>query len=208
MLLALAASLAILSLPAVAPAGVWHTAQAPTAEKPLKFTVQGGQQLWTTPGSLTFPCESMTGAGAYTSKSTGTLTLTFHGCYQFCGTPGQPAGTATTTELTFHNITSGHKPAILITPNAATGFFTHSNCLLLETIKGNGIIGTITSPGCSQPSKTATLSFSSASWGVQTDRTITTNGTVYSLERSNGEPLALDVHATMSFAESTTMVCT
>jgi hypothetical protein len=213
MLLMLAAvSTAMLSLPAVAPAGVWHTAQNPSAEKPLNFTVLGGANLWTTPGGLSFPCESMTGAGAYTSKTTGTLTLTFHGCHfaigQFCGTTGQPAGTVKTTELVVHNITSGHKPAILITPNATTGFFTHSNCPFLETIKGNGIIGTVISPECGQSSKTATLSFSSTSPGVQADRTITTSGTEYTLERNSGEKLALAVHATMSFPESTMMVCT
>lgn len=216
MLLALATScVVLLLLPVGVFAGVWHVAPNPTVEKPLKFTVAGGQSLWTTPeseGAMIFPCESITGAGAYTSKSTGTLTLAFHKCHpgnkQYCGSLGQPEGTAITTELVFHNITSGNKPAILITTNALTGVLTHSNCPFLETVKGNGIIGTITSPQCGQWSKTATLSFASSPWGIQADRTITFGGTEYSLARSGGGGLSLQAHVTISFSESTTMVCT
>jgi hypothetical protein len=103
-------------------------------------------------GSVT--CTASSGTISFNTTTAGTFEQTFTGCSigSVCSTAGQPSGTITTQSLPFDLLTVQHTPAngtpgpgILVTPNAATGQFATFNCGFLGfTLKGNGLIGTIT----------------------------------------------------------------
>jgi hypothetical protein len=173
LLLALAVvSAAMLAVPALASAQTAHLSATSA------FTVTGGASTLATTSGVTTAGTSVTGTGEFTTTTTGTLKLIFHGVTEEifgtkCGSTGQGhaenSGTVTTTDLTFHLIMlATNKPGILITPNAATSVFAHFKCLGIETtVTGSGILGTITAPACGVASSTATLKFRSTSNGHQ-----------------------------------------
>jgi hypothetical protein len=215
-LLALAAvSAAMLAVPALASA---QTAHIDVAEP---FTISGGAYTLNETGGLTITGTSISGTGTFINTTTGTMTLKTSGVTESifgtkCGSTAQghteSSGVVTTTELTFHLIMlATNKPGILITPNAATGVFKHFKCLGIEkTVTGNGLIGTITSPGCGVASKTATVSIRRASAGHQEHKLYT--GVNYSMHtNSSGNPTAsydIPGNATLTFANARKIECT
>jgi len=132
-LLALAAaSVMMFALPVAASANTWDMDWGNHAE-PLPFTInQETTTNLTTKGS-TVTCTKVTGSGSYTTTTTGSVQLTFHGCKSSgvnCTTSGQSAGTIKTTVLPFHNVYAEHPtpennntvPGILITPGEGNHF--------------------------------------------------------------------------------------
>ena len=219
MVLAIAAvSAAVLALPAIASAGVWDLEQEGghcTALKPCKFTVHGGTQQLTTAGS-TVHCTTVTGNGEYTDTTTGHLHLTFHGCTTEvfgakvnCNNVSGQTNTITTKKLSIHNVlleASPRTPGVLIKPVEAS--FASFTCFGVGvTVSGNGVIGQVTSPACGATSKTATISFTSKSTGVQTWSQVTTTGTVYGLKKGE-ESASQDGSATITFGTNGKLNCT
>ena len=194
MLLALAAcSALLLALPAFASASEWHISQTGA------FTISGGASNLTNVSGLVTECTSVSGSGEYTTTTTGTLQLIFHGCTGSgtnCTSTGQPAGTIKTGVLPFHNaeIPTG-KPGILITPSAVTGSptagygpyatYTCASGLIKVEVFGNGVLGTVTSPACGGEASKVTMSFKKSANGVQEHLSYT--GTTYDLvSKTNG----------------------
>jgi hypothetical protein len=222
-LLALAAVSAVMfAVPAVASAGEW---EIDSGKLPLSFTASGGEATLTQEGVATkVICTANTGSGKYASKTTGEqLTLTFPGCKEnvvntSCTTADQTAGTIKTTDLTFHNIMiastaqkAGGTPGILVTPNA--GHFASFTCdfgFMSVEVTGNGIIGDISAPKCSESTKTATLTFESSATGVQKYTQVTTEGIKFDLDaKENGtsRTASEDASGTLSFPETVSMTC-
>jgi hypothetical protein len=221
MMLALAAVSAVLfALPAVASAGEW-TIDSETGALPT-FTSAGGAAKLTSSGFGAFlpvECTANSGTGKYTSTTTSLVTLTFTGCKQSnepCTTSGQASGTIKTTELVSHNImidktAEGGTAGLLITPN--NGHFATFVCASSGTltVKGNGIIGDISSPKCGGAfQKTATVVFETSSAGNQKYKQVTTEGTSYDLSTTtflgtftSGE----DATGTVTFNQGTKMTC-
>jgi hypothetical protein len=212
MLLALAAvSAAMFALPAVASAGTWDIEPA-NGSSTINFTVSGGTAQLTTSGGNPVHCTSISGKGHYSSKTGGTINLTFHGCTTStifgtvsCGS----SGTITTTTLAFDNVhleAAKTTPGILITSNA--GHFATFSCSIVNvTVTGNGVIGQITAPKCGETKNTATVSFTSKSAGVQTWSQVTTTGTVFGLKKGE-ESASQDATATITFTENAKLNCT
>ena len=180
-----------------------------------EFNVSGGAAKLTGPGGVR--CSSVTGSGKFTTSETGSVKFIFHGCEEEvfssdCTTPGSPTGTITTTTLQFHlKTTTGNKTAaILVTPNSevTSEHFASFECLggfIGVVVKGNGIIGELTSPGYGTPSNTFAVSFKSTSPGstTQTPETVDGEETKYHLRASiNGgefEAAAEDAEGTGTF---------
>jgi hypothetical protein len=216
-LLALAAvSAVLLALPAMAMAEVpVHVTPKPEGSK----TVDGVGVATLTGGFGSVECAANSGKAEFTSTTKGTFEQTFTGCKlagSSCTTSGQAvAGTITTQSLPFDLVTVQHTPAngtsgagLLVTPNAATGQFATFTCGFLGfTVKGNGLIGTITSPACGVSSTSATVSFSSSATGVQTHKTLTGTETEYSLENL-GSKASEDAHGTITLGTSAKLECT
>jgi hypothetical protein len=202
MLAACLAALAFAALPALASAtetsnpGGPYIKDGTTTIKNTPFTVAGGEGELNTVGGNFVNCESVTGSGEFTDSETGTISFAFHGCRTIfgitCTTPGDPSGTITAGPFTFHMKTvdheGAHSPGVLITPKAGEEY-AEFNCSFAGNIKvkGNGIIGTITSPAENTPSNTATIKFQQSSAGHQTHKTITNDSTSYHLNSSFNE---------------------
>lgn len=209
MLLALAAVSALLVVPAGASALPAHL-----SANPGNFTVHGGASALSRAAGGGTHSATVTGTGSFQNTTTGTVKLTFHGSTNSllgsCTTSGQPSGTIATTTLPFHLVMLGSQPGILITPAAGSNHFASFNCGFVGiNVRGDGILGTITSPGCGQASNKATINFSSNGAGVQNHLTYT--GETYDLESSlfgSYSTSAMDAHATISFASSPTLICT
>jgi hypothetical protein len=216
-LLALAAaSVAMFALPAVASAGTWHI-EPPGGVTTTTFTVSGGAGTLTSSGG-NVSCLSTGGSGHYENTTTGTMTITFHGCTTeifgskvHCQTSGQPTGTITTTKLPIHNVildvTAGgvKDPGILVTP--AAGSFAHFNCSIASvTVEGNGLLGQLTKPACGASSNVATVEFTDIA-GAQEWKQVTTTGTSYGLIRS-GNPAVMQTNATITLPSSSKVNCT
>lgn len=219
MLLALSAvAAALFALPAVASATPAHISAAEN------FTVTKGAVsalglLETTGGEKVECAGGVSGTGTFENTTTGTITLEFSGCANACQSSAAEGGTPVanqirTTALPFHLITgSTTNAAILITPNAATGVFAHFNCafgFVQRTVKGNGVIGTITSPNCgAAAAKTGVVKFEQTA-GVQKHTTYT--GVTYGL--TSGPPAGPFVPAgeqaegQLHFANAKSIVCT
>ena len=207
MLAAIAAALAFAALPALAAAE--YEVDLPTNHA---FNVAGGpaELISTYEGdTVEVDCESSSGEGKFTNSQTGELKLKFHGCvetysgFEFpCTTPGEPEGTISTTQLTFHlktvedNEETSH--GILITGEPLTkhedhlpAFATFECFVLHVTVGGNGIVGTVTAPETGNASNTMTLSFSKNASDPhhQTHQKVVGDSTVYNLRSSlNGGP--------------------
>lgn len=219
MLLALSVvTAALFALPPVASATPAHIT-------PIgNFTVTKGASKETatlhTAGGEKVEChKGVTGSGSFENSTTGTLNLEFHDCTSSGFTCTSHAseggtgisGTISTTPLPLHLImVEKSKPGVLLTPNAS-GFFAHFTCaggLVVRTVTGNGIIGTITSPGCGVASSTATLKFEeSAVTGIQKHTTYT--GTPYHLHSVNGTKAAETAEGQIHFSTGArTISCT
>ena len=212
MLLALAAcSALLLAVPALASASEWHISKTGT------FSISGGASNLTTASGLVTECTSVSGSGEYTTTTTGTLQLIFHGCTGSgtnCTSTGQPTGTIKTNVLPFHNveIPTG-KPGILITPSSITGVpttgqgpyatYTCASGLIKVEVFGNGVLGTVTSPGCGGEDTKATLSFKKSANGVQ-EHLSYTNTTYDLFAKVNGGShvtAAMEGHGTAAFTD-------
>lgn len=211
MLLALAAiSATMFALPSVASAFVPnHTGKIQTG------TVSGGAASLSTASGLTVICSKVTGTAKATSTTTGTLTLTFHGCAS-SGIPcqsGATSGTIETSVNNYHLVTLTNKGnGVLVTPptsGTTAGLFAQFTCGFLSfKVQGNGVLGTITSPGCNAAAqKTATFDFNAPTHGVQEHTTVEGTTTVYRLT-SNGTNAAEDAEATVTYPEADSITCT
>ena len=221
LLLALAAMSARLALPAFSSATPAHL-----NENPGVFTVHGGAAGWSRTDGVTTTSTTTTGVGSFESTTTGTVKFTVHGknsaLLGSCGSTAEghteASGTVTTTTLPFHLVMLGaSKPGILLTPgktaNGEPHFATYScGSFFTATIvvKGNGILGEITSPACGVKSGTATLKFNGAG-GVQTPQLYT--GVNYSLSSKLGSGAftqsAMNAEAKITFGGKTpSIVCT
>jgi hypothetical protein len=196
-LLALAAaSVVAFALPATASAiNALHVVPKPEGVKVIH-----GVGTWTLQapfGNIT--CKKSAGTGTLENTTTGTFQLTLHECTEpfggACTTAGQPAGTVKTTVLPVHLATVEDPaaatkvgPGVLVTPAAGgTGrHFATFSCPIIgeRKVEGNGVIGTITAPKCGESSTQATISFTAASQGVQTHKTLAGTTTEYSLDSS------------------------
>lgn len=162
-------------------------------------------------GEITTCHKGMSGAGGFTTTTTGTLTLSFHECTTkilgfdvWCQSPGEPTGTIKTTTLTFHLITfAANKPGVLITPNAtAEGnhFATFECGGVKKFLRGNGVIGTITNPAPGTAAKVHTLKFEQGiTTGNQKHQAYT--GVNYNLEEG-GLKVAEIGEGTITFANA------
>lgn len=220
MLLALAAvSAAMFALPSVASAGEpeVHCELSGVKGKVCgKFTSHGLVSVLSTTGNLTVTCSTNTGSGTYTNTKTGTIKLTFSGCKESifgssCNSTGSASGVIVTTESVFHNIYLTHTkttPGVLVTP-AGSEHFASFSCFgeaSKHVVKGNGVIGHLSSPACGGTSKTLTLDFDAISHGQQRFKTITGTGTPYDLN-DNGTTAAMDAHGTVTTAGPATVTC-
>lgn len=154
----------------------------------------------------------MSGSGSFESTTTGTLTLAYHGCtvavigqHVSCTTHSQPSGTITTESLSFHLINiANHSPGVLVTPN--NGVFAHLTCGFVNTLTGNGLIGTISALTCGTAGTTATLKFEQGpNLGIQKHTTHT--GVNYHT-MSGESKAALIAEGTIQFGAGRTLVCT
>lgn len=230
-LLALAvASMAAFALPAAALAAESDTAVHVVPKPEGTKTIDGAAGATLTGGFGNVVCTANSGTATFESTTTGTFQQTFTGCTlgaSKCTTAGQPEETIKTQSLPFHLVTVEHSPAtvppvhgpgVLVTPNAATGQFATFTCGFLGfTVKGNGVIGTITSPVCGAESTEAKIKFSSSATGVQTDKTVvasdpekpatTYTATEYSLENL-GAKASQDAEGTMTLGTKAKLECT
>jgi hypothetical protein len=184
-------ALAFAALPAVASAGEPQT-HCINGAASCSFTVHGGPAGWNTASAGSTNCSSVTGSGTM-GTTTGSMALVFHGCTESvfgsaCTTSGQPSGTIATTALIYHNIYASagkSSPAILITPNATSGIFSHYTCaggLVTKTISGNGLIGTLTKPKCGETTNVFEFALEQSVAGTQKHMQITGAGTKYDLK--------------------------
>jgi hypothetical protein len=162
-----------------------------------KFTSHSGPIQFSTVGGTTFKCTSSTGSGEYTTKKTGNITLTFHGCVTptffnvACTTPGQTAGTIKTGSSVFHNVyltDAKTTPGILIT-QPTIGVYTTFTCggFTHVEIFGN-FIGDLESPGCGASSKELKLGFKATSHGQQQYKLVTNTGSPFDLTTHLNSP--------------------
>jgi hypothetical protein len=204
---------AMFALPGVASAGTWHTGPLP-----LTFTATGGTSEWLTlnadhsVASKTH-CTSNSATGAYSTTTTGTMTITFKGCTSSglsCTTSGQTSGTIVFTPLTFHNVMiHANVPGILLTPNSETNVFAHYVCggFINVTMEGNGLIGTITS-ACGTETSATELKFAATLTNTQQHTQITTTGTVYDLKKASGETVTLVNTSKLTLSKKSKVECT
>jgi hypothetical protein len=190
MLLATAlAALAFAALPAVASAGTPET-HCPGGVASCNITITGGKaELSKTSTSLKVICSSSSGSGVMGTKG-GSIALTFHGCGDNlfglpCTSSGSSSGTIKTTTLPYDNIyTTDNKstPGVLITPAAGSSHFASFSCAAgLNVVSGNGVIGSLSTPGCGGSAASLTLGFTQSSNGHQTHKQVTGTGTIFDL---------------------------
>jgi hypothetical protein len=190
MLLATAlTALAFAALPAMASAGTPQTHCPSVSGSTCSFsgTSSSFVELSRTANSLKIHCSQTTTSGTM-STSGGSVQFLFHGCTDnLFGLPattsGQSSGTITTTLLSYDNIYATDdktKPAVLITPNAGH-FASFSTAAGATVVSGNGVIGTLTSPGCGATAASVALSFTQSSNGHQAHKQSTGTGTIFDL---------------------------
>jgi hypothetical protein len=203
---------ALLVGPNTASAAGWHLDPEP-AGLPLKFVVSGNRVLWKG-GSGPIECTSVVGSGQYETETTGRIQLAFKGCVILgglsCSTLGQPSGTITTTEMTFHNVyvePNKMTPAILVTPNE--GHFASYACGGAVVLSGSGLIGDLASPPCGQAGKTATALFEASAPGTQRFMQVETAGSAFDLQGTLGSPstASLDADLTITYERSARVTC-
>jgi hypothetical protein len=191
MLLGLSAvvAAAFAALPAVASAGTPTVTCAGAACG--AFTSHGNTvSALSTESGTTVTCTSNSGTGNYTSTTTGTIQLTFHGCKTptffntACTTPGQTSGTIKTGVSVFHNIyiePNKTTPGVLITQPAGAPYTTFNCAGFLHVEVTGSIIGHLESPACGGSSNVHKLNFVATAHGQQQFKQITTSGTAFDL---------------------------
>jgi len=190
MLLGLGAmvALAFAALPAVASAGEPELSCGGAVCG--KFTSHSGETKLSTVGGTTVTCTSSTGSGEYTTKTTGNIVLTFHGCKTptffntTCTSPGQAAGTIKTATSVFHNtyVTDAKtKPGVLITQPVGVPYVTFTCAGFLHSEVFGNIIGELSSPACGAESKELKLGFKATSHGQQQYKQVTATGATFDL---------------------------
>ncbi|MGN6257957.1 MAG: hypothetical protein ACTHKT_04090 [Solirubrobacterales bacterium] len=157
-------------------------------------------------GGFVALCESTVGNAIWESSTTGTMNLTIKGCQFVVGGSCQPAEAK---GLPFHLVTlPGLKPGILITAPGQIWFK-----LVCPTVGfnvgGNGLIGTITSPGCFGESSAATIKFESAETKQKHTKVEGTETEYHLTLNEAGEPNAsLETELTMTFEGKKKLECT
>lgn len=222
-LLGLAAlSAAMLALPAVASAGEPKVHCGGTGVLCGKFTSHGEHSELRATGEPPITCKKNSGAGEWTSETTGTIELTFHECStSFFGFPvtctsttpaGGSPGTIKTQKNVFHTtyLTAGKTtPGVLVTGP----FFTTIDCgsgLDRISVEGN-VLGHLTSPACGKSSTSYTLDFE-ATGSTQKYMQVTGAGTLYdltALTEPNGSKVTagMEAEGTMTLAKAGTLTC-
>jgi hypothetical protein len=216
-------ALAFAALPAVASAGEPEVTCGGAVCG--AFTTHGKEATLATTSGTSVICTSNAGSGKYTTKTTGELSLTFHGCKDevfgaTCTTPGQPAGTIKTGTSVFHNIMihstaqkAGGTAGVLITNPAGGVPYTTFNCLGFLHIEVSGnIIGHLESPACGASSKEHKLVFeNNGTPGHQKYMQVTTTGTLFDLTSkvNGGAPSTSSMTATgiTTFASAALVTC-
>jgi hypothetical protein len=221
MLFALAAvSAALFAMPALASAEDIPLHLNPTPAGAQAIDDVGANPTLSTTGGSTIECNTFSGSATFEAGgTTGSMDLDFSGsCHDVstgasCNSPGAAAGTIATTTLPFHLVTlANNKPGVLVTPNSTTNTFAHIECafgFVKFTVNGNGVIGTITSPGCGTPSTSATIDFNATAHGVQEHTTVAGTTTEYTLVRSDiGQTAALDETGKLTLTGESKLECT
>jgi hypothetical protein len=179
MLLAVSAVavLAFAAMPALA------SAATPEMDNFTGFTGTSGVSTLKTP-KHTVTCKKDKNTGTFTSKTAGTVEITFEECESSgfkCNTSGQAAGVITTATLPFDLVylEATTKPGILVTPPAGGTFVSFECTVLVKTVvTGNGVLGEITSPACGATGNAFNVTFSETA-GKQTWTQIETAGTAF-----------------------------
>lgn len=151
----------------------------------------------------TFACQEFEGNVEFNAGgTTGSISLNFNCINSLFGTKCS----LTTTTLPFHLVTlAGGSPGILVT--TSNGHFGSFTCLFMGELKGTGLIGTITSPGCGGTSSQGTIKFERVAHGVQKHTKVLGTETVYTVKRGT-ETIALEATGTLTLSSNTTLVCT
>jgi len=213
-------ALALAALPSAASAGEPRIDPA-SGKFPINFTMSGGHAEFRASGEPAITCTSSTGSGQFTTSTTFTVHILWHGCstsfFGFpvaCNSAGQPSGTTTAHIPVAHLVyvtDAKTTPGVLMTP-PTSGVFTTLICGGFASIevKGNGVVGEITAPKCGSTSKTATVSFA-ATGASQNLKRVTATGTEYSLlaatEGGSSVAAAEVGEGTITFAENVTLTC-
>lgn len=166
-------------------------------------------------GEPTITCETGNGSGVSITTTTSEGQLLMTGCHITilgftvnCTSEGQLKGQILIQSSVSHLIylDENHtKVGALATP-PASGLFTSFNCggSTVE-VKGNGVIGEVTSPKCGQSAKNATV-VARATGSTQEYRQIEETGTLYQLEAATkgGEFKPVGTNWTVTGASATT----
>jgi hypothetical protein len=230
-LLALAAACtAMFALPSVASAGEWTLDR--DTDNPT-FTITGGAGKLTAESlsdgsTLTVECTATTGSGAYSSATTGTISLLFTGCKNTpigvsCTSPGTPTGTI---------VASGHitnvylkanvdpklrTPGITITGlgGSTTATMSTFTCFFITTTVTGSINGHIESECDESARTTANIEFKSnpATEGEPFWRYVTENTSLQPDELTVNTATthrrgSIDATGTVHFAKSSKVTCT
>lgn len=158
-------------------------------------------------GGFVALCESTVGNATWESSTTGTMNLTIKGCQFSLGGSCQPAEAK---GLPFHLVTlPGSKPGILITAPSQIWFKLVCPTVAFN-VGGNGLIGTIVSPGCFGESSSATIKFEGGESTKQKHTKVEGTETEYHLSLNEaGEPNAsLETELTMTFEGKKRLECT
>jgi hypothetical protein len=208
--LALLASLALVAL--AAPSSAF--AAGPKIEGtsfPLSFTVTNSGAAVTVQYSNgpVMECSSSSGAGTWTTNSSGTATLTFQGCTRgfTCTSPGQPSGTIVTSTLGIQSVylnKARTKFGMLFTP-PASGVFAEVVCgpFGIKTTWNGGLIGETVSPGLGGTSSESTLRFLNSGVGKQQWTQVEESGPVYQLTQG-AATLAILANKTVKYPKNIT----
>lgn len=201
---------AMFALPAVASATPAHISAT------SNFTLNnGGASFLSSAGGSTIHCGTVSGSGAFTSTTGGSITLTFSSTcrttifgFDVHCTNNEFSGDIVTTALPFDlvmlPIIGSRQPGMLLTTNK--GHFASFTCAgVNQVVNGNGVLGRLDSPGCGGSGTGFSLRIASLSHGSQTWNEYT--GVKYGLTKS-GEAAALHVPATVTFPASRTLNCT
>ena len=185
---------------------------------PVKGTATSGVSRLSSANGTTIECSKGSGSGQATSSTTGEGTYKLEGCKSSllsCTSAGQPSGTiqleTAVTHLVYldalHTI-----PGVLATP-PASGVFAKFTCggIVTVEVKGNGVMGRITSPKCGEKSKTSTVVAETVAAGTQKYMQVDGTGTKYDMTVSlNGgtfETAGTDWTVTGTAAENVTLTC-
>ncbi|MDX6634088.1 MAG: hypothetical protein QOF06_291 [Solirubrobacterales bacterium] len=225
-LLALGVGAAMLALPTMASAGVWHAEPSTAATAFTTNTTGHGNIVKVTPnrtttcsGNATEP--SSTGSGQFNvGGTTGAISLSFYGCSSAgtaCTTPGQASGVVVTSpNLVLHNILleAGPPkiPGIKITGAGATTQIMHYTCGFgLVTVNVTGTVIGEVEQACGIKGKVFSLKLE-APGGVQKWMQETTTGTKTDLTFAiNGTAETAGLGGTFTFSTGPverTITCT